>query len=1332
MFYNYLKERITMNKKQNLLAIALSASFVLAGANVAEANEQVQTENVSQVIDNKAQSEEKNSGLSENQDKIAPDIKADQVVEQETAKKEEESAQTRSASQGAPLGNEDQTTNVHEAANIKEDGPAEEEKIEISEQDEKEAVGEEAPAEAKKPSEDEVNKLKEAAKRSYPDAKSVEVDPKTGIIKVTRTVKEKNGDKEVDVEKIETINPYTAAGDEKLIKDYDASNRYKQTDLQPGDTKQELDKTDEKDNDGKRVEKDGFKFQTSNPSDDTPSKTQYGYQITIDKKTGQRTYTKIIVTDSGLIQVDPGDKPMMGQGDKLTAESPDVTYEPNEDVKLTASRRQRNLNYEAGEDTLKHINKKDNDSTSFGMKDNYTKDNPKPQFFGDNFGITYKVNPWPNENDKLEELKLNKKDYKDTDRYFVQGQDIDTGIKVDNLDDNAKERIVGEVYNPTTGKIVPGAKAYIGADDKIHIQMPEGALNKVNGKYVVNEGSIFNTKEYKGIQHLDVKFFARPRTKGEFENVANSGGEYDKGTYVETGAGTAEIDHAGKKVTIDKQGIDRYDHYNKIGEFQLNLDDTRYYDQDFQDKDNNKIEEHDSTNVYPGQSYTVEILDPTKTGGIKKTAGEMDDAYKAGQASGKLKEEFLKIANEKIAKDLGISYEDLMKEENKSKRWVIKGDSTNISKFEIVAPEQAVAGDFLALPVEYTYTNGSTDSHWFHFVVKDTNNSKPEYLAQVGPQGDTLVNKPKISDKEEDLKKNQPKSYELVDKTFKDDKGNKWNVSINPTSGEVTATLPLGKEINGGEKLTVPVKVKYTDKDTGIEKTETVHAQFIATKIFKTNTNETKISEIPFETKYEYNPNLAAGTVNEKQKGEKGELTITFKQDTLNGKKGIFDESGNFVEGENKIDAKVTKEAKPRIIEIGTMTKKIQLPPNKTIEIPYGVEYELDENLEKGKEEVTEGQKGEITVTVTQDETGNLTISSTQTKAPENKKVKIGTKTTGTETIKEDIPFEVEVKKDPSLKKGQWKYDKDDAGNELKGEKGEQEKTLTIVNSKVTKTSDPKVTKQPKKAVILVGDEDFTGTVKNIVTKEIPYTVKVVENPNLDAGKSNIKQQGKTGSRTYEYTGEVVNGALKDGTKFVEKEVEDSYKEPVEHIIEIGTKPTENMCPVNPEKPQEPEKPVTPEEPAPESPEVPETPDVPETPEEETPSDTETPGETPENSDDPGEENPQKPGEDKPNEPGNPDKTSDKPGQPNKENPNSPEGSKEDSKKGDEKIEEKEENKQNVSDELSKKRKDRGDVLSRKSTNPKTGIGSVAPILTSMGLSIVGLLATKKKKKEDQ
>ena len=258
--------------------------------------------------------------------------------------------------------------------------------------------------------------------------------------------------------------------DEKKIKDYNGSERYKTTDLQPGDTNQELGKTDEK------VEKDGFKFELKNPSNTSPSKTEYGYEIVIDKKTGQRTYTKIYVTDSGLIPLDKGNKPMMGQGEKLTPESPDVTYKPGENAIIDGAGKQRNLNYDASEETLKHLNNKDNDFTSLGFKDNYTADNPRVKFFGGSFILGYKVNPWPNENDKLELLKLNGQYDK---KVFVQGQDIDTGIKVDNIDENAKERLVGQVYNPITGKIVPGASAYIGDNGNIHVKLPDGALKKM-------------------------------------------------------------------------------------------------------------------------------------------------------------------------------------------------------------------------------------------------------------------------------------------------------------------------------------------------------------------------------------------------------------------------------------------------------------------------------------------------------------------------------------------------------------------------------------------------------------------------------------------------------------------------------------------------------------------------------------------------------------------------------------------------------------------------------------------------------------------------------------
>ena len=652
------------------------------------------------------------------------------------------------------------------------------------------------------------------------------------------------------------------------------------------------------------------------------------------------------------------------------------------------------------------------------------------------------------------------------------------------------------------------------------------------------------------MQNLDVKFFARPRTADEFKAIVKGNGGY--GYYTETGAGTATINHKGEEVTIDKQGIDRYDHYNLIGDFKLNLDDTRYYDQDFKDQEGNKIDEHSSTKVFPGQDFSVEIKNPAETGGTQKTGKEMDDAYERGEASGKLKEEFLYIANKQIADDLGVDYKEFITSKDYAeKRWTLVGKSDNISKFTIKAPKQAKAGDFLALPVEYTYTNGSIDTHWFHFVVQETNNNKPEYLAEVGPQGNTLVNKPIITKSEEDLKKNQPDSYELIGDTFKDNKGNVWNVSIDQKTGAVTATLPLGKEINGGEKLTVPVKVKYTDKDTKEEKTEEINAQFIATKQHKTLTNETKTSEIPYETKVEYDENLPEGYFKETQAGQKGELKISFVQDTLNGKKGIFQQDGTFKEGESQIVVETTKEPTPRIIKIGTK------PAETKVDIPFDTEYEVDNNLEAGKTEIiNEGEKGEVKITTTRNEDGTITVNQNVTKEAKNKKIKIGTKTQGQLEDTDKIPFKYKVEFDPD-----FYTNYPDATENYKivtpGKEGENTKTWTIVNSQ--KVGDPEVKIiDPVDAVIKVGQKDYTGTVTNTVTKEIPYTVKVVKNPELEAGKSNVKQKGVAGSKTFEYSGEIFNGELKEGTQFTEKEVADKYVAPQEEIIEIGTKPANN------------------------------------------------------------------------------------------------------------------------------------------------------------------------------
>lgn len=1244
--------------------------------------------------------------------------------------------------------------------------------------------------------------------------------------------------------------------DEKKIEDYDGSERYKQTDLQPGDTNQALGKADEK-----KV-KDGFKFELKNPSGTSPSKTEYGYQITIDKKTGQRTYTKVYVTDTGNIPVNPGDKPMMNVGEKTTAESPAVTYKPGENTIIDAARTQRNLNYGASEETLKHINNKDNDSTSFGFKDNYTSDNPRVKFFGDSFELGYKVNPWPNENDKLEELKLNGQ-Y--NEKVFVQGQDIDTGIKVDNIDENAKERLVGQVYNPITGKIVPGASAYIGDNGNIHIKLPEGALKKdENGKTVINEDSIFNTPDFKALQNLDVKFFARPRTKDEFTKIAEIPDEFgETGKYTETGAGSATIKHKNQDVTIDKQGIDRYDHYNLIGSFKLNLDDTRYYDQKFEDGNGDDTSKVTSSAVKPGEPFKVGIVEPENPGETDKSAEEMNAAEGRGEASGRLIMDFIDRENK------GKAPED---------QWKVELGKGDISNFTITPPKSAKAGDFVAIPVEYTYTNGSKDVHWFHFVVQESTYIKPEYDAQVNfpvneqtspatVAQDTKRIKPdhytlpdtletdqagnklatddkgnkwtvKVDEKSgqvtakpvdptafnggekltvpvvahyvdeqkpgEDIKKEvnayfvieekanmtarynakagksgdqlssdvilntedkynrRPGKYTIDSPTYTDDKGNVWNVSIDEKTGKVTATVPNaeeGKSIDGA-LLNIPVTAHYYEEgedgqpfEVGTKKTE---AQFVAygtngkvektvevpfeTKVVKdpdlkkgeikvftegkkgskkvtytiedskitkeeeqeleapqvreihvgegvndgTHKIEEKV-EVGFETEIQFDDSLAPGETKEVQKGEAGEkkrditLTIedgnvtktetgeftetkapkkriikvgrntegkvehkeelpfkykveevdtlkkgeykivkpgkvgtktttwTIKNSKVDGEptvtevaaedaliqvgKGTNDGTHEVTEKKNidyktvieydeNLDAgqqevvkegnpgeqertntlvikdgqvtetkegefKTTKEATDRVVKIGTK------PVTKVVEKPFNTEYQYDENLEAGKtEEVTPGKNGKVTITTTYDKDQKKIVTSETEEAGQNRVVKIGGKTNGTEKVKEEIPFEVEVRKDPSLKKGEWKYATDDQGNELKGEKGEQEKTLTIVNSKVTETSEPTVTKKAKNAVILVGEGTNDGTHEIKEKKELPFETRYEYDENLEAGQRE-ETGGEPGEQ--ERTNTLV---IKDGKVTETKEGEfKTTKKPVDKVIKIGIKP---------------------------------------------------------------------------------------------------------------------------------------------------------------------------------
>lgn len=938
----------------------------------------------------------------------------------------------------------------------------------------------------------------------------------------------------------EGTNEPNYSEDEAKIEDYDKDNDYKKTDLEQGDTTQVLNKDDA----GKEA-KDGFKFETSNPSPTSPSLTEYGYAIVIDKETGQRTYTLLYVTDTGRIAVKTGNKPMIEEGDKLKDDSPDVTYKPNEDGTVTAGGPQRNYEWVASEETLKHIN--DAGYTVIGMKDDYTKDNPGIKYFeGNSFSVVYKVNPWPNENDKLELMELSG-EYRD--KVFVQGQEIKTDIKVDNMDENAKERIVGQVYNPVTGKIVPGASAYIDDEGYVHIKMPEGALKKdENGKYVVNEDSIFNTDDYKALQNLDVKFFARPRTKDEFTTIAEAD-EYDPGTYVGTNAGEGVINHKGEYVTIDRQGIDRYDHYNLIGTLKIDLDDTRYYNQNFKDGNKDDTSEITSSAVKPGVKFDVGIYEKDETDEFEKSADDMNGAESRGEAVGVLKMDFIDKLNEGKAED---------------DQWKVIVDPDDISNFSIIAPKSAKAGDFAAIPVEYTYTNGSKDVHWFHFVVQESDNNLPSYHVHVDYPSEEMDSTVTV---EQNDKKNKPNKYTIDSNTYIDDQGNTWDVTINEETGEVKAkpqAKPDGKTFNGGEKLQVPVTVHYENTD----ETETAFAEFVL--------KEKSNIEPDYDAKAgKAGDKLESNVIVDDNNYDRKPVKYTIDKTEYTDNKGnTWTVSIN--ENTGKVTATVPKAAEGMTIdldgtminvpvtahyedadgnEIGTKKANVQFlgsgtegTHEYTEVIPFETKVEKDLNLKKGEIKVIrEGEKGskKVTLTIKDSVVDEKQTKEEVTKKPVDALIKVGEGVLdGTHEIKEekDVPYETIIEFDDTLKPGEQKV-----AQEGKAGKEERTTTLTIEDGKVTKTESGEYTQTeaPVNKIIKVGRAAADNEGQVVHEEKIPFKYEIEYDENLKSGEYVVDVPGSEGSKTTTWN---IKNSKVDGEPDVK------VKDPVNAKIRVGKK----------------------------------------------------------------------------------------------------------------------------------------------------------------------------------
>ena len=923
------------------------------------------------------------------------------------------------------------------------------------------------------------------------------------------------------------------ANDEKSIKDYSKKERYRSTQMEQGAG------TTATSSDPSMESKDGFSYKTLEPGAGSPDKKQWGIEIEFDKEKGQRTYTDFGFSNSGNLNdvLDIGSVSANEVGDKLSdkGDFQDPNYKSESEIEITASGRAlKNLNLYASEEDIKHINNINNKNTVMAWEGKYKKDNPYGPYAtqGGSATFTFTVNPWPNENDKLSLIKLNGSHDK---KEFVQGQTINTGVKVENLDANARERLVGQVYHPITGKVVEGAKAYIDENDRVVVEMPKGAVDE-NGN--INEDSIFyNDVDYKGLQNLEVKFFARPRTAAEFRAIIEND-EDNYGTYTSTGAGEATINHKGTDVVIDKQGIDRYDHYNLIGGFKLNLDDTRYYDQGFIDGNQDDTSKHISSAVKPGEEFNVDLYVPEdkKDKDLfpnQKTPKEMQDAKDAKQATASVDRSFLKKANE------GKKPED---------QWQLEFDESNPTSLKIIPPKSAKAGEFVAVPLTYTYTNGSTDVHWFHFVVQESTYIKPEYETQVNFPINEQTSPAIVT---QDDKRISPKSYSLPgtletdesgNKLATDDKGNKWTVKIDEKTGMVSAKPVNSQKFDGGEKLTVPVIAHYVDKQKpGEDITEEANAYFVIEE--KANMTP-RYNAKAGKTGDELSSNVI---LNEEDRYNRRPGKYTLDLPTYTDDKGntwnvsIDEETGvvkatvpNAEEGKSidgaLLNVPVTahyyeEDDKGNKVEAGTKTTEVQFVASgtdgeykTTQEIPFETKVEKDPKLKKGEIKViTEGKLGskEVTYVIKDSQIDESKTTEKILEEPQERLIHVGEGTEdGEHKIEEkvEVPYEVEIQFDDNLAPGEQEV-------EQEGVPGEKTRTtkLTIVNGEVTETKPGEFTetKAPKKKIIKIG-RNTEGEVKHV--EEIPFNYKVNEVDTLKKGEYEIVKSGKVGTKTTTWT----------------------------------------------------------------------------------------------------------------------------------------------------------------------------------------------------------------------
>ncbi|MCG7254789.1 G5 domain-containing protein [Corynebacterium hadale] len=541
----------------------------------------------------------------------------------------------------------------------------------------------------------------------------------------------------------------------------------------------------------------------------------------------------------------------------------------------------------------------------------------------------------------------------------------------------------------------------------------------------------------------------------------------------------------------------------------------------------------------------------------------------------------------------------------------------------VTPPADAKPGDKQTKNATVTYPDGSTDEAPVTTIVSLTQNFEvePTYPAESVYPGTktslplTLDNPNGVKVAAQDPYKIRPaKNYtdtgdvnEFGNPVYKVKTANgDWLVSLDK-DGNVLAESPATAK--PGDAVNVPVSVKYADGSVDrvsapvtvvdrptrevpfkveykydntlpagqykVEKEGTAGAEkqnedgtwtrtqeptnevvLVGTLQSKATDEVTWTVPLPFPTTMRPNPDLQPGETKVVQEGATGEETYT----------ATFD-----AEGDHASHVESTKRTDPveRIVEYGPQLGETELVTKTTKQLPFDTEVKADPNLDAGKTEVEKaGVLGEETETSTQKlvdgkPSGDPVVSTERTKEPETQIIRVGTKQPAP-LASVSVPFTTQVEFDDTLPAGEQKEKQ--AGKDGKG---------------VVENGELKITEEPTPRIIVVGTKQDTdpatdpGTDPETQapkdyswTESTAFDVEIRENPDLPKGEKRVVRDGERGEETH-----TVHFELKDGV-YAPQETTEVTKEPVNKIVEIGTKGDTSTEPTQPGEPQETEQSV--------------------------------------------------------------------------------------------------------------------------------------------------------------